>query len=456
MTYFLNVDSEVTDCGVDIKFQERVFSIEYPKEIWKKLPNLIKEALKDNLTVATTLHLPLIYGADGLNYGVRRPILEPYFFQNFIKDIPSCTDVDKVKTEDTIRKFINLQINYRKDRINPILSKPVVNPYKAIIGLSFGKDSLLTYAVAKEINLDPEIVYVVEQSLTYEQKHKTNLANEFKKEFNKKLHILTHETGKLRDYSYLGIEKSELGWGLQTTEYALELIPFAYAFNGKYILFGNEQTTNASYWDDEGKWKIYPSYDQSHIWTNHINQITQIFSDQSIKTGSLIEPLMDIMVQRILAHRYPKIAKYQMSCFTETEAGRDYHWCHDCSVCAKMYLLCIAGGIDPMEIGLKENMLEKKYKHFFTLFGGKSALTYANTNIARDEQLFAFYLAIKQGNKSQLVEEFKNSELYEEAKTREDELYNTFLRLYKPISLPQELKEDVFSIYEEELEKFQI
>ena len=101
--------------------------------------------------------------------------------------------------------------------------------------MSFGKDRLLSYAVANELKLDPEMIYVIEQSLTYEQKHKTELAKRFKKEFGKELHILKHETGKLRDYEHLGIPKSEFGWGLQNTEYTLELIPFAYDFHAKFI-----------------------------------------------------------------------------------------------------------------------------------------------------------------------------------------------------------------------------
>jgi 7-cyano-7-deazaguanine synthase in queuosine biosynthesis len=332
----------------------------------------------------------------------------------------------------------------------------VNSPSGALVGTSFGKDSLLTYAVADEIGLEPEMVYVVEQSMTYEQKHKTELARQFKNEFGKQLNILKHETGKLRDYPYLGVPFTEMGWGLQTTEYALELIPFAYALKAKYLLFGNEQTAASTYMDSKGRWTVHPCYDQSHHWTVHIDQITRMFSGRSVKTGSIIEPLMDMMIQYILAHRYPEIAKYQMSCFTETEAGRDYHWCHNCSICAKMYLMCIGSGIDPAKIGLRVNMLERKYKQFFTLFGGKSiTMTYAHTKVGRDEQLFAFYLAAKRGAKAGLIEEFKASPLLQEAKDREEELHKTFCTLHTSISVPQELRNKINSIYKEELDDFQ-
>ena len=453
----LHIHSGVTDTGVEILFREKSYPIVYPAHVWEATPKETQTALKDNLAVATTMHLPLVFDSPSIIYHSGCPLLEPYFVQNFLKDIPSCTEVDGTSTDEAVRKFFNTEYQFLDPDIAYPSRQPVDSPSGALVGTSFGKDSLLTYAVADEISLDPEMVYIVEQSMTYEQKHKTELARRFKNEFGKQLNILRHETGKFRDYPYLGVPFTEMGWGLQTTEYALELIPFAYALKAQYLLFGNEQTATATYMDSEGRWTVHPCYDQSHRWTVHIDQITQTFSGRSVNTGSLIEPLMDMMIQYILAHRYPQLAKYQMSCFTETEAGRNYRWCHNCSICAKMYLMCVGSGIDPEKIGLRENMLERKYKRFFTLFGGKSiTMTYAHTKVGRDEQLFAFYLAAQRGAKGELVEEFKASPLYQEAKSREDELWKTFCTLHTSISVPKELRASVNSIYKEELASFQI
>ncbi|MFX1419758.1 MAG: hypothetical protein ACFE9N_12635, partial [Promethearchaeota archaeon] len=272
MNNILEIYSSTTNSGIQIEFQGVQYPIIYEEKIWDLTPNQTCEALKDNLSLATTMHLPLIYNANKIIYYSGRPLLEPYFIQNFLRDIPSCTEVDGLNTDAIVYQFLNTEFQFANPAIVVPSEKPVENAYKALIGMSFGKDSLLTYAVAKEINLEPEIIYVVEQSLTYEEKHKKNLAKEFKKEFAKDLHILTHETGKFRDFNYLKLPKSEFGWGLQNTEYALEFIPFAYALNGKYIFFGNEQTTAASYMDSSNRWLIYPAYDQSHLWTVHINQ----------------------------------------------------------------------------------------------------------------------------------------------------------------------------------------
>ena len=452
----LEVFSQSNKDGFSVQFKENSYPVTYPHGYWEKTPEVTRKALTDNLALATTMHLPLIFKDSSIKYHSARPLLEPYFVENFLRDIPSCAEVDDTDTAEMVRKFFDIRFSYTDPEVTIPSSEPVEDAHRAIVGLSFGKDSLLTYAVANELGLDPEIAYLVEESMTYEEKHKTALAAKFKDEFGKSLHILKHETGKLRDYKHLGLPFSELGWGLQSTEYAIEFIPLAYALEGKYILFGNEQTTSETYVNEKDGWLIYPCYDQSHIWTVHISRITEMFSGDSVKTGSLIEPLMDMMVQRTLARRYPEIAKYQMSCFTETEAGRDYHWCHECTICGKMYLLCAGSGVDPKAVGFRSNMLEHDKKRFFTLFGGKSALTYANTATARDEQLFAFYCAARKGAKGGLVEDFKESELYKEAQVREDELFKRFISLYDPITVPSELKDQVMSIYREEINSFEL
>lgn len=447
------IKSENLENGFEIEFDSKTYLNEYPEGIWKKTPEKIRSFLVDNLALATTMHLGMIYAENKyISYNTSRPFLESYFNQNFIFDLPSCAEVDDKSIPDELKKFLHIQFSFKDQIIKQPGNNPVENPFRALIGMSFGKDSLLTYAIADEIGLDPEMIYVVEQSLTYEQKHKLNLAKKFKNEFGKELHVLKHETGKLRDYEYLRLAKSEYGWGLQNTEYALEFIPYAYSLQGKYILFGNEQSTSETYFEDKYNWKVYPCYDQTHEWTVQLNQITKMITANTVQTGSLIEPLMDMMIQRILIRRYPQYAKYQMSCFTENESGRDYHWCQECTVCAKMYLLCVASGMDPKKIGFTKNMLEKDNKSLFTIFGGKSNLTYLNSGLGRKEQLFALYLASKNTTNGQLLEQFKESQLYSEAKEQEEDLRKIFMKIYDSISVPNELKYDIYSIYKEEFD----
>jgi len=288
-----------------------------------------------------------------------------------------------------------------------------------------------------------------EPLLLYEEKHKTALAEAFNKEFGVKLNKIVHTAGNLRDGIRLGVGKTEIGWGLQSTEYALMILPVAHRFKSRYILIGNEQSCAEYYYDREG-YICYPAYDQSHEWTVQIDSMTRQLTGGGVRTMSVIESLNDIAVVYALNKRYPEVAKYHMSCFVETEAGRDRRWCLDCSVCSKMYLLLVASGFDPSEVGLKRNMLSSDCRDYFSLFGGSSVQTYALTGRGRDEQLFGFYLAWKNGNRSDLVQEFEQRFL-EEAKGREDEMYKTFFGIHRSITMPRHIENEATSIYREVL-----
>ncbi|UCC28010.1 MAG: hypothetical protein JSW29_00730, partial [Candidatus Bathyarchaeota archaeon] len=179
---FLHIHPKVMDIGVEIRFRKNPYPIAYPRFVWRATPKETQIALKDNLALATTMHLPLVLDSPGVVYHSGRPLLEPYFVQNFLKDIPSCTEVDGTSTDELVRKFFNTDYQFLDPVIRYPSQEPVDSPFCALVGTSFGKDSLLTYAVADEIGLKPEMIYVVEQSMTYEQKHKTELARRFKNE----------------------------------------------------------------------------------------------------------------------------------------------------------------------------------------------------------------------------------------------------------------------------------
>ena len=448
------VSARLTDCGFSVLYQGRTYSVGYPDDVWKQTPETVRLFLLDNLVYAMTMHLPMVVpGLTGLIYDTRRPMLEPWFFQNFIRDIPSCTDMLGQSADKETARFLSHEYSFAGGEMRSTQS--AVPPGKtatagAIVPMSFGKDSLLSFAVAEELGLRPVMVYVVEPGFANEERHKLSVAREFQEEFGHELFTVEHDTGALRDTEY--------GWGLQSTEYALLMLPFAWATGASLILFGNEQSAGSSYLDENGRTRIYPCYDQTHDWTLHIDQMTSLITNGYVRTGSLIEPLMDMLVQRFLAHRYPHYAAYQMSCFVEyqhdPEQNGELRWCHDCTICAKMYLLCVASGIEPAAIGLRNSMLTEDKRELYPLLGGNSAFPYARTALARDEQLFAFFCAAQRGSREDLVLGFAASPLYKEAEHREPELRTRFCTLYPPTSTPLVLRAATSTIYREELDRF--
>jgi len=445
----LSINARQTTRGFEILFRGSKYVLNYPDEIWQAYPQEAKDVLFDNLVYAETVHLPLTFRKHEIKFNTSPPFFQTQFFQNLVMDLPSCADVDGTSTSELLKEFMNLKTRFKDNEIKFPTFKDETREDSSVVSLSFGKDSLLTWAVCRELGLNPQTAYIVEPVLLYEEKHKDKLAKEFMKEFGVELQKIEHTMGNFRDGMRLGVGKTELGWGLQSTQYAMMILPIAHMFQSRYILFGNEQSCGEYYHDREG-YVCYPAYDQCHIWTTQIDLITRQLSGGGVRTMSVIEPLNDIAVVYTLYKRYPEVSKYHMSCFVDTEAGRDHRWCMDCSVCSKMYLLVKASGFDPRKVGLNRNMLTEDCREYFSLFGGSDVNTYALTGRGRDEQLFAFYLAWRNGDRSPLVEEFEKRFL-DEAKGREDELYKTFFGINEAITLPGHIRDQAVSIYKEVL-----
>ena len=120
MTDPLHVYCDVTDDGIQVRFRDKPYPIVYPKGIWKATPAQTRLALKDNLALATTMHLPIVFSVPVIIYHSGLPLLEPYFVQNFLKDITSCTEVDGTSTDEVVRKFFNAEYRF--------LDSTIVNP----------------------------------------------------------------------------------------------------------------------------------------------------------------------------------------------------------------------------------------------------------------------------------------------------------------------------------------
>ncbi|TVR74402.1 MAG: hypothetical protein EA427_01105 [Spirochaetaceae bacterium] len=455
------VSSALTAEGFLLRYQDREYRVSWPAGVWERTPEAMRLFLRDNLAYAMTMHLPMtVPGLSGLAYDSARPLLEPWFFQNFLRDLPSCVEMEGGSAPDETIRFLSGDYTFTDEEIRLPPGAPAANAPaaggtagdaapRAIVPMSFGKDSLLTFGLAEELGLRPIIVYVVEPTFSNEERHKLALARAFEKETGHELLVIRHGAGALRG--------TEFGWGLQSTEYALLMLPFAWTTGASLILFGNEQSAGSSYPDSSGRMTVYPCYDQSHHWTRLIDRITALATGGRVRTGSVIEPLMDMMVQRALAHRYPRYARYQMSCFVEDGSDTvhpDSPWCHNCGICSKMYLLCVAAGIDPAAVGFRESMLTREKRGLFPLLGGSSAFPYARTTLAREEQLFAFYCAARLGSTEELVREFARGPLYREARNREGELRSRFCTLYTPISTPLALRRGVERIFQDELEAY--
>jgi hypothetical protein len=182
------------------------------------------------------------------------------------------------------------------------------------------------------------------------------------------------------------------------------------------------------------------------------NTMLQNLTNGGVQAISLVQPLHEMAVTKILYQRYPHLAKYQMSCHCNNEGAKNTRWCGACSKCARCFIFMKALGFDPATVGLRE-MLTLKDKNHYSIFNqGKEMCAYDSVGVGRDEQLLAFHLAAKRGVQGELMELFLK-EFGEETEKREEELKNEFFKVQRPENIPLSLWRKLKPIYEEELKK---
>ncbi|MCM8808012.1 MAG: hypothetical protein NC926_08770 [Candidatus Omnitrophica bacterium] len=449
----IKIKSKILKNGLSINFNNKNYDIKYPKNVWEKVNHENKFFLLDNISFLSTFHLPIFFDENSISYNTNEPLLKSFFRDIALGDIPNFCSIENKNTNEIIRQFYNIEY-YFKDLDSRLPKFDNEFPNDALINFTFGKESLLTFGVCREIGLKTELVYFYGNEKESETRLKKMLAKKFSKNFNQKFFMIKNFVEYLNIGEYIGAKKN-LNWGYcnQLTEYMLASLPINIETGSKFILFGNEKSCNDYFFNNDG-YKSYPVFDQSIKWMVIANDMLKIVTSGKVSVFSIVEPLNEIAIMKILHKRYPDIAKYQFSCFPDN-ANYNGRWCHSCTKCARIYLFFKALGIDPKIVGFEKDLFRKEFLSNFSLFNGKTdnSLVYDYSGLGRDEQLFAFYLAYKNGYKGKAIDIFKKTYL-KEAKEREDELFKEFFGVFKPVTIPKEIRQDVINIFKEELNSF--
>lgn len=444
----LSIEGQILPHGIRVLVGGNPFDVVYPKRVWEKYPSPLKKLLIDNVAFSQTFHLPLILPKYGtLDYNMPNPITQALFFKGMVQDIPSTAYMSNRKTVDLLRRFMDIKYKFEMGRprmANVSFPKP---RRAATIPFTFGKDSLLTYGLCRELDIPSQLIFVYEPTIdsATEGMHKMKLAKQFFQEFDVEVGFLQNQLGVLRE------PHGWIGWELQLTQYSLLLLPYAYKHRSRYLFFSNEQSCNFEFNNDED-FISNPVLEQSHAWMAENNMYVRILGAKNTFLSSLIGPIHELAIMKILHHRYRDIAKYQMSCWAEKKQAKKKRWCGNCPKCARIYIFMLAIGVDPFKIGYEDNMLADKNKNHFSIFEGvkRDEGGYDASKLGRDEQLLAFYMAYKRGVRGGLMDVFIRQHLIE-ASNRERELRRTFFGIYPASTVPEELKPQILSIFKREL-----
>ncbi|MCX6785369.1 MAG: hypothetical protein NTZ18_00775 [Candidatus Komeilibacteria bacterium] len=438
-------------------FQVKVFSgkkyfIKYPPDIFSHFPEKGKKFLLANFIYARTRSLAL--QADYfLNYQTAKPYLKNFIDWGITGDLGRIADLNDLPTEALLKKFRSSQNNLAFAAGQSVSRLPIFNrslANQAIVAMSFGKDSLLSYGLAKEIGLKLTLAADLDkQNYTATAwQHRTAIFNSFQLQEQQKLHGFYDNVDTLLVNHRIAKPLDDLEGLNGMLAFYLEFMPMAYHFRTQYLIFGNEQNLNDCYINKSG-YKSYPSFDQSSAYVKKFNQHLGKLTGNKLQIVSLVEPLYNLAEMKILFGRYPHLAKYIMSCYPrQIYPGR---WCHHCAMCAKAFLYAAASGGDPKTMKMARPMFSAKDREFYPLFAKTITRPYEKPVAVREEQLLAFLLAYQNGWRGYLMDLFAKKYLAA-AKRKEKFLRQKFFGLHPAPNLPVNIKNKVLTIYHQELD----
>lgn len=455
MIKLIHVETTIEERGLNIIVDGCVLPIVYPRQVWQAYPQQLKEVLRDNIALSSTFFVPQILNMQTISYDTSRPISEAFLFKNGIYDMPNSALTDGALSISYIKKFLNTVAIFNNNEILMPVADTVRHLPKQksiVIPFTFGKDSLLTAALAQDIGIRPHLVYFVEPAHMYENQHKKRLKKLFSHQTGLVVEEVKYEPGKMR-YGWLWNKKTELGWGLQTTEYAMMTLPFLYFYEAMYIGLGNEHSCGESGLNAEGVLTHWTGYDQHPDWTSQQSLLVSLVGGASRRVVSLVEPLHEIAEVAILHRRYPEFGQFQTSCLAIGQGAEENRWCQRCEKCCAMYTFLKALGVDVKQVGFTEDLLDKNHiKLFNNLFNSKDPSLY----YAVEEEIYlAMYIARKRGCDGEVLRVFAEK-ILPKFKQSIGKCTQEFFTAHPTNNLPYDISEQLLKIYNDELDKIRL
>ncbi len=448
----MKIQTKLLSNGFRVSVKSKHFDTIYPQSVWNAVPQALRTLLADTAAVFFTTHFGL-EKEQILDYAFPPPQALSMFHHGLFYALPEAVlEIPEAKftSEGLLKTLYNS--GYRAKfhgHPYPVSKRTPYEPVgvRSIIPFSFGKDSLITYAVSRDIGLQPKPIFFVEPSSTYENVNKKVLQQRFQKEFNETITRFPVTLGNLRQSKGL-----LWGWDMLLTQYTLLLIPYLCFWKPRYFFWSNEQSINEVEKDKNG-YIINTTHEQSIPWTLNLNNLLRQFSSNTLLC-SIIEPLHELAILYMLHHRFREIGKYQLSCFNDSKKSRTQRWCGECYECARVYIFLLAVGVPPSRVGFVDNMLVIKKRSLYYLFESKELHRPINIVFQSwGERLLAFYLAWRRGVKGDLITLFEKL-LLPQVKKEVPKLIHQYCHVHSTETIPQELKKPLLSLYTEEMERF--
>ena len=113
----MKIYCKINEKGLTLKLENKKFSLIYPKKIWQKYPNRLKDCLVDNLVHLLTINFPLVRGIKDLEYDTSFPLFKSFFDTVIINSLPHSVHDYDTTTNDIIKNFLNISYEFKDFKI---------------------------------------------------------------------------------------------------------------------------------------------------------------------------------------------------------------------------------------------------------------------------------------------------------------------------------------------------
>jgi hypothetical protein len=229
---------------------------------------------------------------------------------------------------------------------------------------SGGKDSLLSFGLLNELGYRTDAIYVNESgrhwytalnAYRYFERHIPGTARVWTNADRLFNWMLRHLPFVRQDFARFRADEYPIRlWTVAV--FIFGALPLLRKRGLGRLVIGDEYDTTRKMYH-QGILHYDGLYDQSCYFDNAMSAY-YAHKGWGVSQLSLLRPLSELMIQKILVERYPNLQRQQVSCHaTHIERGRVYP-CGDCEKCRRIVGMLLALGADPARCGYKRTQIK--------------------------------------------------------------------------------------------------
>jgi len=247
-----------------------------------------------------------------------------------------------------------------------------VDPSRHAILSSGGKDSLLSFGLLKEMGYEIHPIFINESGRHWFTA--LNAYRHFSANFPATARVWTSSdrvfSWMLRHLPFIRRDFDTV----RSDEYPIRLWTVAVFLFGALpllrkrgigrLLIGDEFDTTRRL-SHEGITHYDGLYDQSRYFDN---ALTRYFhhKDWGISQFSILRPLSELLIEKVLVEHYPELQRHQVSCHATHKEGDRIQPCGRCEKCGRIVAMLTAIGADPKMCGYTEEQINRCLKNLAT------------------------------------------------------------------------------------------